>query len=129
MKKIKFRKGSSLFSKAKKIIPGGTMLLSKSPNLFLPNGWPNYFTKTKGCEVWDLDGNKFHDFSLMGVGTNILGYSNSKVDSAVKKVVSQGNMSTLNCKEEVELLIIKLSLASMAKLLELEVKLTLLLLE
>ena len=103
MKKIKFRKGSSLFSKAKKIIPGGTMLLSKSPNLFLPNGWPNYFTKTKGCEVWDLDGNKFHDFSLMGVGTNILGYSNSKVDSAVKKVVSQGNMSTLNCKEEVEL--------------------------
>ena len=94
------------------------MLLSKSPNLFLPNGWPNYFTKTKGCEVWDLDGNKFHDFSLMGVGTNILGYSNSKVDSAVKKTVSQGNMSTLNCKEEVELAVELLQIhpwASMAK--------------
>ena len=101
MKNIK--KSQTLYKRAKKIIPGGTMLLSKSPNLFLPEGWPSYFTKTKGCDVWDLDGNKFHDFSLMGVGTNILGYSNNKVDNAVKKVVSQGNMSTLNCKEEVEL--------------------------
>ena len=29
------------------------------------NNWPNYFLKTKGCNVWDLDGNKFHDLSLM----------------------------------------------------------------
>ena len=39
--------------------------------------------------------------SLMGVGTNILGYCNSEVDKAVKKVVEKGNLTTLNCPEEV----------------------------
>ena len=39
----------------------------------------------------------------MGIGTNVLGYGNNKVDQAVKKIISYGNMSTLNCPEEVEL--------------------------
>ena len=30
-------KGQELYKKAKKIIPGGTMLLSKRPEMFLPN--------------------------------------------------------------------------------------------
>ncbi len=103
-KKIfKVNKGQKIFSKAKKIIPGGNMLLSKNPDRFLPKGWPVYFKKTKGCEVWDLDGNKYFDLSLMGVGTNILGYSNSKVDDKIKKVIKEGNLSTLNCSEEVQL--------------------------
>ena len=72
----------------------------KKPELYLPNGWPAYFSKTKGCEIWDLDNNNF-DLSLMGVGTNILGYSNNKVDKAVYKIIKTGNLSTLNCKEEV----------------------------
>jgi len=99
MKNIK--KSQKLYNRAKKLIPGGNMLLSKKPELFLPNGWPAYFSKTKGCEIWDLDYNKFFDLSLMGVGTNILGYSNDKVDKAVYKIIKTGNLSTLNCKEEV----------------------------
>jgi len=103
-KKInKVTKGQKIFSFAKKIIPGGNMLLSKNPDRFLPKGWPVYFQKTKGCEVWDLDRNKFYDLSLMGVGTNILGYSNKTVDASVKKVIKNGNMSSLNCPEEVYL--------------------------
>ena len=39
----------------------------------------------------------------MGVGTNILGYSHTEVDNAVRKVIDKGNMSTLNCPEEVYL--------------------------
>jgi glutamate-1-semialdehyde 2,1-aminomutase len=39
----------------------------------------------------------------MGVGTNILGYCNSEVDKAVKKVIEKGNLTTLNCPEEVYL--------------------------
>jgi glutamate-1-semialdehyde 2,1-aminomutase len=92
-----------LWEEAKKIIPGGNMLLSKRPEMFLPGIWPAYFSKTKGCYIWDINGNKFVDMSLMGVGTNILGYSNSEVDAAVKKVVANGNMSTLNCPEELYL--------------------------
>ena len=96
-------KGQKLWKRAKKIIPGGNMLLSKRPEMFLPNQWPTYFTKAKGCKVWDLDGKEYIDMSMMGIGTNILGYGNEEVDDVVKKVVQSGNMSTLNCPEEVYL--------------------------
>ena len=96
-------KGQKLWQRAKKIIPGGGMLLSKRAEMFLPDLWPAYFSKAKGCEVWDLDNNHYFDLSLMGVGTNILGYCNDQIDNQVKSVVSQGNMSTLNCAEEVQL--------------------------
>ena len=95
--------GQKLYTKAKKIIPGGNMFLSKRPEMHLPNNWPSYFSKAKGCNIWDLSGKKFIDMSMMGIGTNILGYGNKSVDKAVKKVVADGNMSTLNCPEEVEL--------------------------
>jgi len=95
--------GQKLWNRAKKVIPGGTMLLSKRPDMFLPEGWPCYYSKSKGCEVWDLDKNKFTDMSIMGIGTNILGYGHPEIDEAVIETVGAGNMSTLNCPEEVEL--------------------------
>lgn len=93
--------GQKLWKRATQIIPGGNMLLSKRPEMFLPNKWPAYFTHTKGCFVWDLDDTKFMDMSLMGVGTNTLGYSHTEVDEAVINVVKAGNLSTLNAPEEV----------------------------
>ena len=96
-------KGQKLYNKAKKIIPGGTMLLSKRPEMFLPELWPSYYSKAKGSYVWDLDGNKLLDMSIMGIGTNTLGYGDDDVDTAVREVINKGNMSTLNCPEEVEL--------------------------
>ena len=38
---------------------------------------------------------------MMGVGTNVLGYSNKAVDQEVKKTISKGNLSTFNSLEEV----------------------------
>ena len=93
-------KGQDLYKKAKQMIPGGTMLLSKRPEQLLPENWPSYFSKSKGCEVWDLDGNHYYDCFLMGVGTNTLGYANDEVDEAVMKVVKDGNLTTFNCQEE-----------------------------
>jgi len=95
--------GQKMWKRAKLIIPGGNMLLSKRPDMFLPELWPSYFEKAKGCEVWDMDGKKYIDMSIMGIGTNILGYGNDEVDNSVTDVVSKGNMSTLNCPEEVYL--------------------------
>ena len=95
--------GQKLYKRAKRIIPGGNMLLSKRPEMFLPEQWPSYFSRSKGCKVWDLDGNAFVDTSMMGIGTNILGYGNPEVDEAVQKIIQDGNMSTLNCPEEVYL--------------------------
>jgi len=96
-------KGQELYKKAKTLIPGGTMLLSKRPEMFLPDQWPSYFSKAKGCKIWDLDGKELIDMSIMGIGTNTLGYGNDEVDAAVIETVKNGNMSTLNCPEEVYL--------------------------
>lgn len=85
------------------MIPGGNQLLSKRAEMFLPEQWPAYYSKAKGCEVWDLDGKKYTDMSIMGVGSCILGYADKDINSAVKKAVDAGSMSTLNAPEEVEL--------------------------
>lgn len=95
--------GQKLWQRAKRVIPGGNMLLSKRAEMFLPDQWPAYFSKAKGCKVWDLDGNEYIDMSIMGIGTNTLGYGHPEVDEAVMRTVQAGNMSTFNCPEEVYL--------------------------
>lgn len=95
--------GQKLWKRAKQVIPGGNMLLSKRAEMFLPEQWPAYFSRAKGCKVWDLDGKEYTDMSIMGIGTNTLGYGHAEVDAAVQQTVVAGNMSTLNCPEEVYL--------------------------
>ena len=95
--------GQKLWKRAKRVIPGGNMLLSKRAEMFLPDQWPAYFSKAKGCEIWYLDDNKFIDMSIMGIGTNTLGYGCIEVDESVRKTIDEGNMSTFNCAEEVYL--------------------------
>ena len=100
---MKLGTGQKLYKKAKKIIPGGNQLLSKRPEMFLPDFWPSYYEKAAGCEVWVLDGNNFFDMSFMGIGTCSLGYANPEVNKAVKTSIEKGSFSTLNSHEEVEL--------------------------
>jgi glutamate-1-semialdehyde 2,1-aminomutase len=97
------RTGQRLYGRAKLRIPGGTQLLSKRPEMFLPEQWPSYYNRARGVEVWDLDGNKYIDMSHNGVGACILGAADPDVDDAVKTVIDAGSMSTLNAPEEVEL--------------------------
>lgn len=84
-------------------IPGMTQLLSKRPDMFAPGVWPGYFSKAKGAEVWDLDGNRYIDMSIAGIGANVLGYADPDVDAAVHAAIDAGTSSSLNCPEEVEL--------------------------
>jgi len=107
---MRTEKGIELWNRAKKIIPGGSQLLSKRSEMFLPEQWPSYFKEAKGVEIWDLDSNKFVDMSLMGVGTCILGYADDDVDRAVRRAIDMGTMTTLNCPEEVELAVLLLKL-------------------
>ena len=65
--------GQKLWKKVKQIIPGGNMLLSKRAEMFLPTKWPAYFL-CEGMSCLDLDGREFIDMSIMGIGTNLLGY-------------------------------------------------------
>lgn len=95
--------GQRLYARARQRIPGGTQLLSKRPEMFLPEYWPSYYSRASGVEVWDLDGGKYIDMSYNGIGACILGVADPDVDSAVKAAIEAGSMSTLNCPEEVEL--------------------------
>ena len=97
---MKIKNGVSLYNYAKKIIPGGTTLFSKRSELHLPNKWPAYFTKANKIIVWDLKGNKYLDM-FFAVGTSILGYNNDKIKKSVLKNINKGNLTTLNCPEEV----------------------------
>mgnify|MGYP006097714485 CR=1 FL=1 len=87
--------GQKLYRRAKKLIPGGTQLLSKRPELFAPNMWPAYYSKAKGARVWDLDGREYLDMSIMAVGACVLSYAYDDVDAAVIDAVKRGVNSSL----------------------------------
>lgn len=97
-------KKKSKWDIAKKLIPGGNNFFSKKPDNFLgDDGWPTYYKKSKGCEIWTTDDEHFIDMSLMGVGPCVLGYANDEVTASVMKSIENGVVSTLNAPEEVEL--------------------------
>ncbi len=101
---MKKNSGSILWTeKTKRMIPGGSQLLSKRSEQFLPDLWPSYYRKARGVDVWDMDDNRYTDMSFMGVGACPLGYADPDVNSAVKDAIDRGSMCTLNCYEEVEL--------------------------
>lgn len=102
-KPVNTAKSQALYEKARRLIPGGTQLLSKRPEMFAPGQWPGYYTSAKGATVTDLDGNQFVDMSLCGIGATVLGYADPDVDAAVKNVIDNGSMTTLNAPEEVRL--------------------------
>ena len=95
--------GSRLYARAKKRMPGGTQLLSKRPEMFLPGEWPSYYDSAKGAVVRDLDGREYVDMTLMGIGSCVLGYADQEVDDAARAAIAKGVMCTLNAPEEAEL--------------------------
>jgi glutamate-1-semialdehyde 2,1-aminomutase len=91
------------YRRGRELIPGGTQLLSKRPEMYAPGLWPAYYQSAKGIEVTDLDGRVFKDFSTMGIGACLLGYGCGAVDEAVIARIRNGSTSTLNAPEEVAL--------------------------
>ena len=59
--------------------------------------------QVKGLQSVGSRWQRIHRHVNHGIGTNILGYGNDEVDDAVRGTVDAGNMSTLNCPEEVYL--------------------------
>lgn len=92
--------GPDLYRRARQRIPGGTQLLSKRPEMFLPEQWPAYYSEARGAEVWDLDGRRYLDMSIGGIGACVLGYADPDVDEAVRQAIGKGVACTLNCPEE-----------------------------
>ena len=96
-------RSQATYARAKQLIPGGTQLLSKRPEMFAPGLWPAYAREARGCEVIDLDGRRFIDMTTSGIGSCLLGYADPDVTEAVQRRIALGSMSSLNAVEDVEL--------------------------
>ena len=101
----KYRNNSKkLQNYAAKLIPGTSQLFGKKPELYLPGGkWPTYYSKAKGINVWGIDNKKYLDFTMVGVGTSVLGYSDPDMNKVAIKALKNSSMNTLNPPEDVEL--------------------------
>lgn len=93
----------ALYREAKSLIPGGTQLLSKRPEMFAPEQWPAYYEQAIGCELIDTDGRRFIDMSHCGILSCLLGFADPDVNAAVNRRVNLGNMATQQTTDEVEL--------------------------
>jgi len=84
-----YKKSEELLKKALKLIPLGSQTFSKSITQ-LPFGVSPYFVeRAKGAYFWDIDNNKYLDFSN-ALASVTLGYCDPDVDSAVKKQMEYG---------------------------------------
>ena len=73
--------------KSKKYYSWRHNVFSKILIYFCLKKWPSYFKRAKDCYIWDLENKKYLDMSFMGVGTNVLGYANPKIDNKVIKSI------------------------------------------
>lgn len=89
------------YARAKQLIPGGTQLLSKRPEMFAPNHWPAYYDQAIGCEVIDTSGRRFTDMSSSGILSCLLGFADPDVNAAVVRRVHLGSMCTQQNHDEV----------------------------
>ena len=107
-RKKKISVSNKIYDEAIKIIPYGSQTYSKGIKAFSDGVCPKYLKKGKGCEVWDVDDNKYIDY-VMGNQPLILGYSDPDVNKAVKKQLELGSTFSVSNKLEVDVakLIIK----------------------
>ena len=101
VKKIKIKKSNILYKKALKIIPYGSQTYSKGVKAFSDGVSPKFLAKGKGCEVWDVDGNKFIDY-VMANQPLLLGYADDDVNKAVKKQLDLGSTFSVSNKLEID---------------------------
>ena len=81
--------------RAKEIILGEPDY-TQTPKFTPPKSLAYIFQKASGYNIWDLENKIYKDFYLMGVGTNVLGYSYKAIDEAVVEGISRGNLSTFS---------------------------------
>ena len=97
---MKTKNSEKLFEKSKNHIAGGV----NSPVRAFKSvgGSPIFFKKSRGCYLYDEDGNKYLDF-VGSWGPMILGHSNKKISDAIKKQSSKGISFGAPTKNELEI--------------------------
>ncbi len=84
-----FTKSEAHLIRAERTIPLGSQTFSKSRTQYPVGISPLYIENAKGCEVWDVDGNKYVDL-VSSLASVTLGYGDSRVNRAVRKQLKKG---------------------------------------
>ena len=97
---MKTKNSQELFEKSKKHIAGGV----NSPVRAFKSvgGSPIFFKKSRGCYLYDEDGNKYLDF-VGSWGPMVLGHSNKNIINAIKNQASKGISFGAPTKNELEI--------------------------
>lgn len=85
----KFSQSEQMLTRAEKSIPLGSQTFSKSKTAYPYGVSPFFIERGKGCQVWDVDGNKYTDF-VSGLLSISLGYCDDDVDAAVIEQLKSG---------------------------------------
>jgi glutamate-1-semialdehyde 2,1-aminomutase len=65
-----------LRARAARVIPGGMWGHLRAATL--PEGYPQYFARARGCRLWDVDGREYIDF-MCSWGPIVLGHHDPEV--------------------------------------------------
>lgn len=80
---------TALLDRASKVVPGGVW--GHMATRAIGPGYPQFFSKSDGCRVWDADGNEYIDF-MCAWGPNVLGYKHAEVDAAAIEQIEKGDI-------------------------------------
>jgi glutamate-1-semialdehyde 2,1-aminomutase len=75
--------------RAAAVVPGG-MFGHMSVNR-LPDAYPQFYERSEGTRVWDVDGNEYVDF-MCSFGPMILGYKHPRVEAAAASQAEKGDL-------------------------------------
>jgi glutamate-1-semialdehyde aminotransferase/spore coat polysaccharide biosynthesis protein SpsF (cytidylyltransferase family) len=93
-KPLKLSRGFAQLKRAQKLIPGCSQTFSKAPSQWSTGAAPQFLARAKGAYAWDLDGNKYIDYSL-ALGPIILGHCHPRVNAAAMTQMAKGQALSL----------------------------------
>jgi glutamate-1-semialdehyde aminotransferase len=99
-KKLRKQTDYTLHKRAQSCIAQGYLTNSKRPESLVMGVYPTHLRGGLGCHVWDYEDKKYIDF-MTGLGTNLLGYANETINTAVVGALRQGNLLSLGTENEI----------------------------
>ncbi|MFO1047074.1 MAG: aminotransferase class III-fold pyridoxal phosphate-dependent enzyme [Geminicoccaceae bacterium] len=91
---------ASLLARAQRVVPNGVW--GHMATRLIGPGYPQFFARSQGCRVWDVDGNEYVDF-MCAWGPNLLGYGHPEVEAAALAQLRAGDIGNGPTEAMVEL--------------------------
>lgn len=91
---LNIEKSNEYKKKGIPLLPSLAQTFSKSPSSFVEGVYPVYAKKALGCNIYDVDDNKYIDY-LLALGPIVLGYNYESVNKAIIEQLKNGIIFSL----------------------------------